>query len=519
MTHRVQRASPPLPAANANRSAKGVRDPYHLLFALNPNPMFVFDERSLRFLAVNRAMIRLYGWSRHDFLRMSATDIRPPADIPLFLRALQRQRSAKAAFVGVWRHRKRDGTLFDVEVTISCLPFGGHDARLAMVRDITERKQSEQALTQQAQLLDLCHDAIFAWDLDGTIEYWNEGAERMYGYRRREAVGQVSHRLLATVFPAGFARFRQALVRHGEWSGEIRHTTRDGRQLVVQSRQQLIPREGRLLVLETTNDVTAYKQAEETIGNLVRDLEQRVKVRTAELRKSETTLLEQQVRLQHLATSLATARDEEQRRIAEGLHDDVAQLLTAASLKVAVAQQTATSEERDALLSETERLIGESTEKVRALSFELASSTLRRMGLRAALAELADTMQARHGVHFRLEGNATSVSLHETVATVLFKSARELMFNVVKHAGVREAAVLLGRQARCLRIVVQDHGVGFPAAASCAAHGRGSGLGLFAMQERLRALGGGMQVETQPGQGARVTIWLPVDSPRGRTRT
>ncbi|HUJ70803.1 MAG TPA: PAS domain S-box protein, partial [Verrucomicrobiae bacterium] len=147
-----------------------------------------------------------------------------------------------------------------------------------------ERKRAEEALSQNARLLDLSHDAIFVWDLDGKIRYWNEGAEQLYGYHPEEAVGRVSHELLATIHPQGTAAFLAKLERDGEWTGELVHTAKDGRVLTVETRQQIIHRaDRRRLVLESNRDVTERKNAQAALQEAHDQLEERIWERTAEL--------------------------------------------------------------------------------------------------------------------------------------------------------------------------------------------------------------------------------------------
>ena len=143
----------------------------------------------------------------------------------------------------------------------------GQPARfLGGVIDITERKRSEEALRRQAELLDLSHEPIFAWELGGGIVYWNRGSEKLYGYSREEAVGKVSHRLLGTVHPVPPEQVESELEREGRWVGELVHTTRDGRRVVVESRHALVETsDGQRLVLETNRDVTERKEAEEAL--------------------------------------------------------------------------------------------------------------------------------------------------------------------------------------------------------------------------------------------------------------
>lgn len=115
----------------------------------------------------------------------------------------------------------------------------------------------------QARLLDLSYDAIFIWELGGVIQYWNHAAVELYGWTREEAIGKVTHSLLQTIHPVPWTEIEAALLRDGHWDGELLHQTRDGRQVVVDSRLVLVrERDGRVLVLETNRDLTVRKQAE-----------------------------------------------------------------------------------------------------------------------------------------------------------------------------------------------------------------------------------------------------------------
>jgi PAS domain S-box-containing protein len=127
-----------------------------------------------------------------------------------------------------------------------------------------ERAQAVQALERQASLLEQAHDAILIWEFPRKIVYWNRGAEQLYGFSREEAIGRPSHELLHTEHPISRAEFEAALERDGEWTGELTHTTRDGRKIIVESRHVLMREtDGRWLVLETNRDITERKRAEE----------------------------------------------------------------------------------------------------------------------------------------------------------------------------------------------------------------------------------------------------------------
>jgi PAS domain S-box-containing protein len=110
-----------------------------------------------------------------------------------------------------------------------------------------------------ADLLMLSYEPMLAWRLDGPIEFWNVGAERLYGFTRHEAVGRSSHALLQTKFPIDFAELRSQLWSGQHWLGELRHICKDGREVVVESHMQLF---GDNIVLEANRDTTARRQIE-----------------------------------------------------------------------------------------------------------------------------------------------------------------------------------------------------------------------------------------------------------------
>ena len=115
-------------------------------------------------------------------------------------------------------------------------------------------------------MLDVASEPIFAWDMEHGIVFWNKAAVETYGYTREEALGRVSHELLATTHPDGVAQLRRRLERDGRWSGEVIHTARSGRTIVAESRMVVLPTPtGERLVLESCRDITARRAAEETL--------------------------------------------------------------------------------------------------------------------------------------------------------------------------------------------------------------------------------------------------------------
>jgi PAS domain S-box-containing protein len=121
----------------------------------------------------------------------------------------------------------------------------------------------EQLLRQQSELLDQAHEAMMVWELGGAIRFWNRGAEELYGWTGGEAIGQVSHVLLRTQHPMPLVDFEALLQREQQWTGEVMHTTLDGRQIITESRLTVVAQDdGSALVLETNRDISARQAAE-----------------------------------------------------------------------------------------------------------------------------------------------------------------------------------------------------------------------------------------------------------------
>lgn len=149
------------------------------------------------------------------------------------------------------------------------LDAGGKIARwFGTNTDITDQRQSEQALAEQARLLDLTSDAIFIWNAEDRIVYWNTGATKLYGFTREEADGMPIHELLRTEFPEPLSMINKQVRESGSWSGELVHARKDGTQVVVESRWVLDPnsRDTSLTVMQTNTDITERKQNQQTLA-------------------------------------------------------------------------------------------------------------------------------------------------------------------------------------------------------------------------------------------------------------
>ena len=246
-------------AEDALRASEGR---FRALVEQTPDGIFVADN-SGRYTDVNAAGAEMLGYQREEILGLGIIDVIMPDEIPRLAPELAQYSNGKISRVE-WRFRRKDGSELCGEVVGRQLPDGGFQG---ILRDITERKRAEEQLKRQADMLRLSFDAIIVWRLDGTIESWNRGAALLYGYGESEAMDRATHELLKTVHPLPWPKLRAILRKHGNWEGELRHITRDGREVIVSARHQLIVGSDAVeRVLETNRDITERKRAEEALG-------------------------------------------------------------------------------------------------------------------------------------------------------------------------------------------------------------------------------------------------------------
>lgn len=246
---------------------------YRLLFEKNPVPMWVFDRQTLRFLAVNKAAIKQYGFAADEFRRMTIADIRPEASVPALLSAHDVS-IAGLRHSGEWQHRTRDGRIIDVEIVSHTLEFEGHDAELVAAYDITERNRTEEAARRADQnyrsIFDNAVLGMFQSDLSGRPLAVNHALAKIHGFASPAQMLKEISDAPAQLFvePISIAAHLQALE-----SGEVRDAEadvyrRDGSQTRIRMNLRASrDREGRPLHIDgMVEDIGEQRRAEAALS-------------------------------------------------------------------------------------------------------------------------------------------------------------------------------------------------------------------------------------------------------------
>ncbi len=390
--------------------------------------------------------------------------------------------------------------------------LGGLYMLIAAVASVRESRvwgiSLEGALRESEEryrtLFDTAPDAIVVHRA-GRLLLANDAALRLAGAGSFQELA--AHTIL-DFFPSGerertAERVRRALVGERMPIRESTLLRLDGREVVAELHTGPIDFQGGPAVQTIIRDITERKRAEEALWELNATLERKVAERTAELERRAR-------QLQKLTLELSQAQERESRRVAEILHEDLQQQIAGAKFQLNLLSSRIQDDPSHRLTAaQINQILKDAIGMSRSLSHELSPAVFYDNDLGEALGWLGEHMEAKHGVtvHVEISGEGT---LHSEVLTVfLFRAARELLSNAVRHAGVHEAAIRLRRVGRYVGLRVSDQGCGFDPHELRET----SGFGLLSIRERVELLGGRVKIISAKGWGTRAQIVVPDSRP------
>lgn len=500
----------------ANRTMTQVQNLLALIVASSDDAI-ISKDLSGTITSWNGGAERMFGYAAADMIGSSILRIIPPERHSEEAAILAKLRRGERVDHYETVRQKKDGRLFDISITVS--PLTDSDGNVIgaskIGRDISEQKQAQRVLYESQErwrvTLESIGDAVVATDAEGVVTFANAVAAKVMGRPVKDLVG----RLLADVFKIVNEETRHPVdcpvgrvIRHGQVVGLANHTVvlrPDGTEVPIDdSAAPIRDREGRLVgVALVFRDISERKRTETQLQRWNTELEVRVRERTAELVNS-------QERLRALASQLNLTEQRERRRLAADLHDYLAQLLALIRIKLGQTLQRLPNQfpEGRASLTEIDGLLQQCLQYARTLMAQLSPSVLQDLGLIPAIHWLAEQM-ARQGLQVDVQVlTDESPSFNDHQANLLFQAVRELLTNVVKHAGVSAATVTIAKHDRDAWVLtVRDTGEGFDINA---VHYEPSGehFGLFSIQERMEAMSGWCRIESAVGAGTTVELGL-----------
>jgi len=355
---------------------------------------------------------------------------------------------------------------------------------------IAERKQAETALRESEEryreLFENAKDAIYVHDLEGTYLKVNRAAETLSGYTRDEIVGHNFSEFVPEEHIRNVRRsFCAKLAKKGETTYEVDVLAKDGRRVPVEVSSRAIYENGVLVGVQgMARDITERKLAEDTLLMFSR--------------------------------KLIEAQEDERRRIARELHDQIGQVLTAVKMNLYSMQKVCNSSEVASHVKDNMEAIDQALRLVRDLSVELRPPVLDDFGLVTALRWYVDRYARRTGLNVDviIELLDENERFSRDLETACFRIAQEALTNVVRHANASQIIVQLSKDEDVLFLSVRDDGAGFEPENLRKRAPRAATLGLIGMQERAHAAGGTVEIDSELSKGTEVRISLPLDSER-----
>jgi len=472
---------------------------YHRLFEDDLTGNLLYTPEG-QILLCNPALARIFGFaSAQDAVGTNVLDLYIDAKErePLLERLRQ---EGKIERLEVWRKRHDGELIYIVENLVGHFDEQGELYEIkGYIFDDTERKEAEQELARQRELLQAIIDNIpvflVLWDGQLREFRFNEEFHRVMGWTEAEAA---DGDFLARVYPdPDYRRQAEQYMRSLQpgWR-DFQTTAKDGSAVDISWANVHLSGDRSVGI---GVDIRERKRAEEASRDLAATLESKVAQRTAELQYRAR-------QLQKLALDLSQAEDSERRRLAEILHDDLQQMLAAAKFHLGLLGTRAKRDPaQQAVLGEVEHLLIEAIEKSRSLSHELSPAVLYHDHFGGALGWLASQVQSKHGLEATVDAFGEVRIESDAIKSCLYKAAQEMLFNAVKHARVNQAKIRVRRLGRYICLSVSDQGRGFDPQELR----QTAGFGLLSIRERIELLGGRMKIHSVKGQGSTFHLVVP----------
>jgi PAS domain S-box-containing protein len=350
-------------------------------------------------------------------------------------------------------------------------------------------------------VVDSAADAIVSTDLAGIVRGWNAGAERLYGYAQEEVLGQPIS-ILAP--PARRQRF-------GELLGVVMGCSREPGTEIVRWRKD----GSRVEVWSTRVDVRDGAGRVVGVTEIGRDVTRRCR----EARRAARALRKSERLRREVVASMLQAEEVERSRIATELHDDTVQVMIASVMamdRVALVAQRAGTPQLESAVSVARATLEEATDRTRRLMFELRPAVLTRDGVVAAVRVLAQQVARETGASARVRGALERYD--HGLEELVYRSVQEALANVRKHARADAITVTLDERGGWINAEVCDDGLGFDVVDARTRSSAALHLGLDALHERVRAVGGTASITSAPGQGTCVRFAVPLTASSHETR-
>jgi PAS domain S-box-containing protein len=446
--------------------------------------LLVADIETRRFVGANAAICRMLGYSEPELLLLGVHDIHPAADISFVIAQFDALAEGRLAFSEEIPVSRKDGTIFYAVISTSRVTHSGRRCVVGFFRDVTERKQAQDALcTSEAkyrQLIETTDTGYLILDRDGRVMDANAEYIRISGHRHLSEI--LGRSVVEWTAPADAERNRNEVAKCVQTGSlrqlvvEYRHA--DGKIIPVEVNATCIDAKDGVRILSLCRDVTERRQAQEALERE---------------RESLWRMLQ--------------ASDHERQTISYEIHDGLAQYLAAANMQLQVfdgLRHNNADEARKAYDAATQ-LVRQAHAESRRLINEVRPPVIDEIGLETAISHLVHEQRRHGGPNIEFESDVQFDRLPSILENALYRIAQEALTNACKHSKSKKASVSMSQVGQNVRLEVRDQGVGFDPEKVEKGH-----FGLEGIRQRVRLLGGRLTIQSTPGSGTLVQVVVPV---------
>ncbi|MCA1793891.1 MAG: PAS domain S-box protein, partial [Desulfobacteraceae bacterium] len=472
-----------------------------------------FGDSSGNVTYINDEMLRMTGYTRADVLagRINWETCLAPENRPKTGKWSERLANQEVVSVREWAFLRPDGGRTPVLGAASRFtsPDGLH---VIIALDLTRMRQAETRTWKSDQRLRLAANSlnigVFEWNLTKNTAFWeNDQMYRIFGRSHKlpplaytDFLEQAVDSRDKNAFARAFSKAQQPGNAFASTCRILRPDKSDVSWVEITGRFYQDNDDVSLCMIGIAKDISEQKQYEQNIEQINELLEQRVRDRTAKIQN-------QTQRMRVLANKLGQVEQKERNRLAAVLHDHIQPLVVGARMHVwdIYRKNDITAAHKTA--HKIEGILEETLAELRSLTVDLSPSAILNDGLSGGVNWLVNYMKKKFDFTLNPRMDETIDPISENTSFLLFQCTKELLFNVVKHAGEKQAAISVERtQDQKIKIIVSDNGKGFEAEALAETQKSTDSLGLFSIEERLKDIGGRMKIASAPGQGTTVTL-------------
>jgi len=452
------------------------------------------------FMALNEKTAKRFGKRDKELLGTCVYDYFPP-DVTSARKAVIDKVFHTAK--GIILEETSKGSYFEHRIDPILDPQGKVFRVVVFVKDITDRKKAELAIRESEEryrtLAEAAQDMIFIVNLDDCIEYINNFSAGKLGKRPEEIIGKKRSlifskkasdeqlKVIKKVFRTGETNYSEEMIGLQEgkswWSIWL---------IPIKDNQGVV-----MKVMGVARDITTLKQTQDALKQTNEMLEKRVLERTAELMKSQN-------QLSALTRQIITSQEDERRRLSRGLHDEAGQALITIKYDLASILKEFPSDHPflHQHISRSMQTIDQTMVHIRQLAEDLRPPVLDVAGINICLKEHCRDISTRTSLSIDYRG-VELPDLPDEISICLYRFVQEALTNVLRHANASSVKVTLGYRSNWITLSVLDDGQGMNTTSYL------GGIGLQGMRERLNLLGGRLEIQSSPGNGVRVSAFVP----------